>query len=143
MSIPPREIPFSTFLYATLIANLVYGIPTIGAFLLFDLMDTRAVLLIFLFVAAIKIPLTAALAWLIAKGSNWVNSYTCMVVACAVPAAFYGVMLGGGIGIRLFGALGGGIGGAILMFVITAIIRIPLGNLITRRLLSPAQLTRI
>lgn len=135
------DIPFSVFLYATLIGHLAYAVPTIASFLLFDLMDIKLVLFAILLYAIVTIPLSAGLVWLIGKGSNWTNAPAALVIACSWPATTYGIFLGGWLGYRLFGTLGSGVG-AVLVLIVALIIRIPLGKWITVRFLPTAQLAK-
>ena len=110
------EIPFSTFLAATVIGHLVYALPTLGVILIFGGTDAKPLTWIVLFVDVASILIGAPFTWLMAKGSNWVNASTGLVVAGSMPAAFHAILLGDWLGFRLFGAVGGGIG-AILLFL--------------------------
>lgn len=132
---PLPEIPLPTLLYATALGHLAYTVPTLGAFLLFDLTDIKPLLFVVLLKLVVSIPLLAALAWLVAKGAYWTNYSAAMVVACSVPAFFNAMLLGGWLGARLFGYTGGVVG-LIAMFLVAYVTRFPLSRFITRRLLS-------
>ena len=124
--------PFRVFLQVALVGHLVYFVPTLTAFLLFDPQPVWVVILTAH--AVVTIPLSTALAWLIARGSNWANTSMAMTLIGSVPAIFYCLLLGGVLGFRLFGARGSWVGG-ILMVLVAYLIRRPVGRLVTQHFL--------
>jgi hypothetical protein len=127
-------VPFSSFLLATIIAQLISGIPTIAGILLFNLIDAEALAFILIPIAALSIPISAALSWLVAKGSNWENTTTGITAACGLPGKVYGIFFGGLLGSRLYGPSGGVIL-AVLLYFVAHFTTIPLGKILTRRIL--------
>ena len=128
------DVPFRIFLYATLVAHIVHAVPTVVVLLFFDSTTAMPLLFILLILAVIKIPVVAAMTWLLAKGSNWVNSSLAMIVICRVAAMLYCVLIGAWLGFRLFGTAGGVIG-AILLYLLARITSRRLGKLLTQKLL--------
>jgi hypothetical protein len=121
------EIKFSVFLYITGWGYFVFGIPTIIGILLLGLKSVKSLIFIFIPIALISLPLTAAISWLIAKGSNWLNADKTIIAACSVPGRFFGVFLGGLLGYHYFKEIGGIIF-AILFYFLYLAISFPLGK---------------
>jgi hypothetical protein len=128
------EVPFRKFFYVTVLAHIVYAVPTVVVLLFFDSKNGRPVLFILLILAVIKIPVVTAMAWLLAKGSNWVNTSYAMMVIGGVTATLYGVVLGGWLSFRLFGTVGGVIG-AIVFYLVARATGIRLGKLLANKFL--------
>jgi hypothetical protein len=128
------EIPFSSFLYVALAGHLVFGIPAIIGILLLKLLEVKTLILITVLVAIIAIPCTAALAWLISKGSNWVNTPVAITATFSLPARFYPLLFGGFLGFRLFGMIGGIIV-MVLFYLLAMVITIPLGKFVSRKVI--------
>ena len=96
------EIPFITFLSVTIAGHLIFAIPAIMGILLFNLMNVKSLFFIFIPIVLISIPISAAFAWLIAKGSNWVNTSAAITAVCSVPGRIYGIFFGGLLGSHFF-----------------------------------------
>jgi hypothetical protein len=91
MVVKITKVPFSTFLYATLAGHAIFGIPTVVAIIAFSLLGIEPLFFIILPIALVSIPLSATLSWLIAKGSNWINTPAAIIATCSVPGRFYAV----------------------------------------------------
>ena len=128
------DIPFSSLLYVTVAAHLIFAIPAIIGVLLFSLIDVRALFFIFVPIVLICIPISAAFAWLIAKGSNWVNTTEAVTAACSLPGRICGILFGGLLGFRFFGTVGGVIV-AILFYLLALVVTIPLGKFLSRKVI--------
>jgi hypothetical protein len=100
-------IPLSTFFVITIVGQLVFTIPAIMIVLVFKLLQFDALLFIALPTIIIAIPVIAYFSWLLAKGSNWVNTKSAVIVSCIFPGRFFGVLVGGLLGYRLYGIVGG------------------------------------
>jgi hypothetical protein len=133
MTVKVLSVPFSKFIYATLIGHSIFAVPAVVAVILFDLMDVKALFFIILPIALISIPVSASLSYLMAKGSNWANTSTAIMVTCTVPGRFYAVLFGGLLGFRLFNTIGG-IVLAVLFYLGAMTTTIPLDKFLVRRL---------
>jgi hypothetical protein len=133
MVVKITKVPFSTFLYDTLAGHAIFGIPTVVAIIAFSLLGKEPLFFIFLPIALVSIPLSATLSWLIAKGSNWINTPAAIIATCSVPGRFYAVLFGGLLGFRVFNTIGG-ILLAILLYVGAMLITVPLGKFLLGRL---------
>jgi len=127
-------IPFSSFLYVTIIGHLIFANPLISGILLLNLTDVKVLIFIFIPIVLISIPISAALAWLMAKGSNWVNIPAAIMAVCSLPGRVYGMFFGGLLGFHLFGTTGGIIG-AILFYLLALALALPLGKFLLRKVL--------
>ena len=136
-----QDIPFSSFLFATTAGHLIFAIPTIIGLLLFSLIDAKSLFFIFVPIALISIPISAAFAWLIAKGSNWASKSTIagVIAACSLPGRIYGILFGGLLGFHLFDTIGGVIV-AILFYLLAVVLTIPLGKYLSRKVVSSSAL---
>ena len=92
------NIPLSSFLYVTVEGHLIFTIPAVIGILLLNLMDVRELFFELVPIALISIPISAAFAWFIAKGSNWVNTNAALRASCRLPGKIYGVLFGGLLG---------------------------------------------
>ena len=126
------NIPFVSFLYITIIGHLIFAIPAISGILLMNLINIKALFFIIIPIAFISIPIGAAFAWLMAKGSNWVNTSAAITAVCSLPGRFYGILFGGAIGFHLFNTAGGIIV-AILFYLMALALSIPLGKFLSSR----------
>jgi hypothetical protein len=131
------DVPFSSFLYATLLAHLCLLIPFIGVVLLFKVMDVKSLFLILAIIALPAIPLSAAFAWLIAKGSNWENTSRALTVTCGFPMRMYGILFGGLLGFHFFNLIGG-IVGVILFYLLAFFSTAPFGKFISNKVMREA-----
>jgi hypothetical protein len=116
MTIKLPEISFSSFLYVATVAHLIFAVPSFFGILLFDLINIKAALFIYIFFALTGIPLSAAIAWLFAKGSNWKNSIAAITAMCSLPGRIYGSLFGGLLGFHYFNTIGGIIGVVLFTF---------------------------
>ena len=128
------DVPFSSFFYATFLAHLCLIIPFIGGVLLFSVVDVKSLFLILAIIALPAIPLSAAFAWLIAKGSNWENTSKALLVTCGYPMRMYGMIFGGLVGFHFFNVIGGIIG-AILFYVLAIFSTAPFGKFISSKVI--------
>ena len=126
-------VPFSKFLYVTLVGHFIFAIPTVLVVILLDLMEVKPLLFILLPMTLISIPVSAILTWLFAKGSNWVNTPGAITVTCSLPGRFDAILLGGLLGFRVFNVAGGIILAILLYFGVSLITR-PFGKFLIRRL---------
>ena len=126
------DIPFYSFLYATFLAHLCLIIPIISGVLLFHVIDVKSLFLILAIIALPAIPLSAAFAWLIAKGSNWENTSKALLVTCGYPMRMYGIIFGGLLGYHFFNIVGGIIG-VILFYVLVFFSTAPFGKFISSK----------
>jgi hypothetical protein len=129
------DISFSSFLYATIAGHLIFAVPAIIGVLLLRLMDVKSLFFIFVPIVLISIPISATFAWLIAKGSNWVNTTAAITVACSLPGRVYGILFGGLLGFHFFGTVGGVIV-AILFYLLAFVSTIPLGKFLSGKVIS-------
>jgi len=127
-------IPFSSFLYVTIIGHLIFANPLISGILLLNLTDVKVLIFIFIPIVLISIPISAALAWLMAKGSNWVNASAAIIAVCSLPGRVYGILFGGLLGFRLFSTIGGVIL-AIVFYLLALAFAIPLGKYLSMKVL--------
>lgn len=132
------EIPFFTFLSVTIAGHLIFAVPAIMGILLFNLMDVKSLFFIFIPIAIISIPISAVFAWLIAKGSNWVNTSSAITSVCSVPGRIYGIFFGGLIGFHFFNTIGG-IVVAILFYFLSLAATIPIGRFLSRKVIPIAK----
>jgi len=128
------EVPFSSFLYATFLAHLCLIIPFIGGVLLFNVMDVKSLFLILGILALPAIPLSAAFAWLIAKGSNWEKTSMTFVVICGFPMRMYGILFGGLLGFHFFNFVGGVVG-VVLFYLLAFVSSAPFGKFISNKVM--------
>jgi hypothetical protein len=128
-------IPFLSFLYAAAAGHIIFAIPAIGGVLILNLTDVKSLFFIFIPIAILSIPISAAFSWLIAKGSNWTNTTSAIIAACSVPGRFYAVLFGGLFGFRLF-YTAGGIIFAVLFYFIALVITIPIGTRISKKVIA-------
>ncbi len=106
----PDRIPFARFFLLVLTEYLAFAIPVLGMLVLLDLLELRTALFMFTFFV-LSSPILSLIAWLFAKGSNWVNT----AAALKTPGSLgqlYGLLLGGLLGSHFFGTVG-----AVLMAV--------------------------
>ena len=127
-------IPFSSFLHVTIIGHLIFAIPAISGILLLSLIDIKTLFFILIPILLISIPVSAAFAWLTAKGSNWVNTSAAIMAVCSLPGRVYGIFFGGLLGFHLFGTAGGIIV-AILFYLLALALAFPLGKFLSRKVL--------
>ena len=128
------DVPFAKFFYAVLIGHLIFAIPTLVAILLLHILEVKPLVFIIMPIAIVSIPIGAAVAWLIAKGSNWANTRSVITALCGVPGRFYAVLFGGLLGFRLFQFVVA-IVFIVLFYIGAVLITIPLGRFLTKRLL--------
>lgn len=133
-----EPVPFASFLYAAAAGQLVFAVPAIVGGLLFDLLEGTAALIILVALALISIPIGAAFAWLIAKGSNWVNTPVAMTAVCSLPGRIYGPLFGGLLGFRLFSATGGVVL-AVLFYLVARVATVPVSRFIMNRIIPHAS----
>lgn len=131
------NVPFSSFFYATFLAHLCLIIPFIGGVLLFTVMDVKSLFLILAIIALPAIPLSAAFAWLIAKGSNWEKTSTALTVTCGFPMRMYSILFGGLLGFHFFNLIGG-IVGVISFYILALFSTAPFGNFISSKVIREA-----
>jgi hypothetical protein len=141
MKTETQDIPFSTFLYVTTAGHLIFAVPAIIGVLLFSLMDTKSLFFILVPIVLISIAMSAAFAWLIAKGSNWATTSTTagVTAACSLPGRIYGILFGGLLGFHFFGTVGGIIV-AILFYFLALVFTIPLGKYFSRKVIPQAAI---
>jgi len=128
------SVPFSSFLYVTIMGHLIFAVPVIIGILLFNLIDVKALFFILIPIFLISIPISAAFAWLMAKGSNWVNASAAIIAVCSLPGRVYGILFGGLLGFRLFSTIGGVIL-AIVFYLLALAFAIPLGKYLSMKVL--------
>ena len=128
------QVPLSTFFVITIISQLVFTIPAVIIILVFNLLQLEAFLFIALPTILISIPIGAYFSWLMAKGSNWVNTKAAVVVSSIFPGRFFGVLLGGLLGYRFYGMIGGALF-IILFFLGTNLLGRFLGELLVEKLI--------
>lgn len=131
------DFSFVSFLYVTIIGHLIFAIPVLGGIWLLNLMDVKALFFIIVPIALISIPISAALGWLMAKGSNWVNTSATISGVCGLPGGLYSMLLGSALGFRLFSTTGSIIG-AILFYILALALTIPLGKFLSSRVYPEA-----
>jgi hypothetical protein len=129
------DVPFSSFLYATFLAHLCLVIPFIGGVLLFKVMDVKSLFLILVILALPAIPLSAAFAWLIAKGSYWKKTSMAFAITCGFPIRMYGILFGGLLGFHFFNLVGG-IFGVILFYLFAFFSTAPFGKYISNKVMQ-------
>ena len=114
--------------------HVIFAIPAISGILLFKLMEVKALLIIFIPLALLTIPISAGLSWLIAKGSNWVNTAAAITAVCSLPGRIYGVLFGGLLGFHFFSTVGSVIL-AIVFYLFAVVTTIPLGRYLSSRVI--------
>ncbi|MCP4371445.1 MAG: hypothetical protein GY797_25495 [Deltaproteobacteria bacterium] len=133
MTQKPPKIPFSSFLYAVLVGHLVFGLPAISTIVLLNLIDIKSLFFIILLIAPISIPVSTVFSWLIAKGSNWENTSSAIVVTSLWPGKFYGFLLGGSLGLRFFGEVGALVL-AVMFFLVARFAGVSLGEFLAEKI---------
>lgn len=138
MTIKSNGVPFSSFSYVTIAGHLIFAIPAIGGIFWLSLIGVRALFFIIAPITLLSIPITAAISWFIAKGSNWMNTSAAITAACSLPGRFYGVLFGGLLGFHLFSKIGilGGVILIILFYILALAITIPLSKFLSSRIIS-------
>ena len=101
------QIPASSFFVITLVGHLIFAIPAIIIILVLELLQVKALLFIALPTMLIFVPGGAYFSWLMAKGSNWVNTRTAVIASSVFSGRFFSVLVGGLLGYRLYGIIGG------------------------------------
>ena len=135
------DIPFSSFLYATIVAHLIFIFPIIGGVLLFDLINVKTLFLILALLGLPAIPVSAAFSWLFAKGPNWINTPLAITATCGLPGRMYGILFGGLLGFHFFNSIGGIIG-AILFYLLSYVLTSPLSKFISNKVMPETVLQK-
>ena len=110
------RISFGKFLGFAAIQHVIFALPVFTILVMMQLLPLNAILFLFLPFSGLGIPLSAGLCYLMAKGSNWVNTRGAVMAIGVLPGQTYGVLLGGLLGYHLW-AMTGGVIGAIILFV--------------------------
>lgn len=110
------DIPFRKFLGFVVVLHFVFALPVFIILLILRLLPFDTILFLFLPISGLGIPLSAGFGYLMAKGSNWVNTRSAEFAVGILPGQTYGVLLGGFLG-HHFWAMTGGVIGGIIFFV--------------------------
>jgi hypothetical protein len=105
MKVSMNRISFTRFFLFSEALHLTIAVPTLSVILLFQLLEMRAALVIFT-IFLLSSPIVSWLSWLMAKGSNWVNTTAAMKAVGGVSGQLYGALVGGLLGGHLFGTVG-------------------------------------
>ena len=100
-------IPYRKFLKLAVIEHAVFALPVLSILLIVQAIPFYAVLLFLFAISILGIPLSAGITWLIAKGSNWVNARAAIIANGIYPGQVYVMLLGGMVGFRQWGVIGG------------------------------------
>ena len=122
----------SKYVLLSALFYLIFAIPTLIFFILFQLTDIGLSLFligIFLFTGA---PITGFFAWLIVKGSEGSNAKMALKVMGGVPGGLYGFILGGFLGSQI-ARQAGGIILAIILFLLGRYLGLLIGHKIGNR----------
>ena len=93
-------IPFRKIFELAVIEHAVFALPVLSMLMIVQAIDFYAVLLFFFAFSILGIPHSAGFAWLMAKGSNWVNARGAIIANGILPGQVYGLLLGGMVGFR-------------------------------------------
>ncbi len=110
------KISFGEFLGFVAVLQVVFALPVFIILLMLRLLPFDALLFLVLPFSGLGISLSAGLGYLMAKGSNWVNTRGAVMAVGVLSGQIYGVLLGGLLGYH-FWAMTGGVIGAIIFFV--------------------------
>ena len=127
-----EEIPFVRFFLITSAMHLAFALPAFGVILLLHLLELKAALFLFA-MFLLSDPIISWLCWLVAKGSNWVNTAAAMKAAGGVPGQLYGVLAGGLLGGHFLGTVGGLVT-MVLSFGLGMLAGIALGSFVAKKL---------
>ncbi len=133
------DIPLSTFFVVSIVGQLVFTLPASIIILVFKLLQFDAFVFIALPTVLISVPLVAYFSWLLAKGSNWVNTKSAVIVSSIFPGRFFSVLVGGLLGYRLYG-IAGGVLLTVLFFFGANIIGKNLGEQLVKKLMPELNL---
>jgi hypothetical protein len=106
INISMNHIPFTRFFLFAEAVHLAIAVPALCVILLLRLLEMRAALVIFT-IFLLSSPIASWLSWLMAKGSNWVNTAASMKAVGGVTGQLYGALVGGLLGEHFFGTVGG------------------------------------
>jgi predicted lipid-binding transport protein (Tim44 family) len=132
-----NRISFTTFFLFIETLHLAIAVPSLSVILLLQLLEMRAALVIFT-IFLLSSPIFSWLSWLMAKGSNWVNTAAAIKAAGGVSGQLYGTLVGGLLGGHLFGTIGAMIM-VVLFFGIGMFAGVMLGGYAANRLTDKMQ----
>ena len=128
------QVSFTTFFLLASAEHLAFALPSLAIILLLHLLEIQAALFLFL-VFIISSPIAALIAWLIAKGSNWMNTAASIKAIGAMAGQLYGLLLGGLFGARFFSPIGTLLTAG-LFFALGIFAGIGLGSVAANRLIA-------
>jgi hypothetical protein len=114
------------------ICILTFTIPSFILLVVLNPSDLEPAILLFIIYSLIS-PIAGLLTWLIDKGSRGENAVLAIKALGIWPFRIFGFLVGGMIGYRLAGSIGG-IVGAILFYLIGRYIGLRFGSLLSIRL---------
>ncbi len=115
MGIQPLPIPFRNLLGFVVVEHAVFALPVLTLLVLFRFIPFEVALFLIAVFSVVVVPTSAGMAYLIAKGSNWVNTRAAVMASGVLPGQIYGLLFGGLVGYHLWKTPGGLIG-AIICF---------------------------
>jgi hypothetical protein len=95
----------------------IFAIPVLVLFVLLQRLPLNFFLILFVIFSGLGIPFSAGMAYMIAKGSNWINTRTSVIALGVFPGQIYGFLFGGSVGYYIWNSAGGVVG-AIICFVL-------------------------
>ena len=121
-----------THLIVAVICNLTFAIPSFILLVALNLIELEPAILLFI-IYSLASPIAGLLTWLIDKGSRGENALLAIKALGIWPFRIFGFLVGGMIGYRLVGSIGG-IVGAILFYLIGRYIGLRFGSFLSIRL---------
>lgn len=121
-----------THLIVAVICILTFTIPSFILLVVLNPSDLEPAILLFIIYSLIS-PIAGLFTWLIDKGSRGENAVLAIKALGIWPFRIFGFLVGGMIGYRLAGSIGG-IVGAILFYLIGRYIGLRFGSLLSIRL---------
>jgi hypothetical protein len=116
-----QPVTIRKYFKASILGIVIFAIPAIIFMMVINLLNSNILIIISL-ITLIEFPITSIIMWLIAKGSNWQNTKIGLITAFIFPSRIYSILVGGLVGFRIAGLVGGILGSIILFFLIRIII---------------------
>lgn len=130
----PNSIPFKRFFIFAEAVHLTFALPALSIVSLLQPQKPKAVIILFI-VFLLGSFIGSWLTWMMAKGSNWVNTAAAMKAVGAGAGQIYGALVGGLAGWHFF-EMAGGILMLVSFFVLGKLAGIALGGFAAKRLVT-------
>lgn len=101
------EIPARKFMVLAAIEHTIFAVPVLGVLWITRIIPADFSLSLILIFSVLGAPLSAGIAWLIARGSSWVNTRAAIIACGVFPGQVYGLLFGGMLGYHFGGEING------------------------------------